>query len=252
MKVKSAKKFITCTLCMMLLLLNIIPINAIAETSNVSQVSNIDVADFVEFSNAVSSSVTNINLTADITFTSILTVPDNADITVSGENRLINASFSGNGKVTLDVDVVSLSTAGGVNIIAKKEISSESISAGVKASGSSKITVTANVSGFNGSNGIEVSDNADVIVTGDILGGSSNTSKGGNGAVISSGKLTVTGAIRAGNGATNGGNGIELTKGFLSVTGNINGGNTIQNENSSTTANGGIGLLYKDIMAHQF
>ncbi|HBL84899.1 MAG: hypothetical protein A2Y17_06675 [Clostridiales bacterium GWF2_38_85] len=249
MKVRFTKKIFAYILCMLLLILQIAPIMVFAETSDnsdaVSQAESTSVSDFTQLAAAITAGDKNIILTSDITCTSVMTISDAAAITISGDFKLITPSFNGNGIVILDIPCATLTVSGNAVITANKSIIAESSGYGVKASGSAKLTVNSNVQGFNGGNGVEISDSANVTINGNVAGGNSDAVKGGSGAVLISGKLTITGAVTGGSGVTGGGNGIELTKGILSVTGNITGGSIILNDNTSDTANGGTGLLYK-------
>lgn len=227
------KKSIAAIFLTLLIIFQALPYAAMAETSNGT------VNNFTELTAAIAEGKTDITITSDIICNSVIDLAENISITINGDYKLLNPSFSGSGSVTLNVAVSVLDVGGSVILVANKALTSETNGFALKASSSASVTVNAAVTCSNGGIGVEVSGSANVTINGDVKGGDSS-SKGGAGAVLSSGKLTIKGNISGGSGDTEGGIGASIDKGIFSVTGNVLGG-------ASSGGNGGIALLYKGV-----
>lgn len=203
MIIAKTKKTVISICLTLLIMVQLIPLSLLA--NEITSVEN-----FAQLNEAITKGDSTIKLTADITSTAAIAVPNEANITINGDFKLINPSFSGGGKLVTNVPIISLEVSGSTNVTANKPITADGMGFGLKASGTATVTINAGISAASGGIGANVSGGATVIVNGDIKGGSA--AKGGAGVSLAGGKLTVKGNVFGGSGDTDGGTGALLKK----------------------------------------
>ncbi|HPE95682.1 MAG TPA: hypothetical protein PLT66_06430, partial [Bacillota bacterium] len=198
------------------------------------------VTSFEELRDAILDSYENIVLNTDISFSSAITLPSGAKITLSGSGSIRDASFTGSGSISISAVTITSLTVGDSAAAAL-----DGSTGALDASGDCTVKITGDVTGIKGTVGVTVSDTAVVTVEGSVTGGAGGFGDGIYAA--GSGKIIISGSVTGGESGSSGraGYGIRFSnssKNSIEIGGSVTGG-------AGGSDIGGTGIAFADSKA---